>query len=287
MRKILIIGNSHSVDAFHFLHDAFSDQMPDEEVTLGILYYSGCSIDKHIGFYKDNDPACDYYKNTDGEWSISKKTALLKAVLEDEPWDIVFLQAAKVDLDDTLNLDGRRELEAIVNEHLKNPHGFGWHTSWPCPNDPYFFAEGRFVPNGYKENLERLYGFDPFNQFAVLTGKARKHILADDTYTKKICSGAGVMNAYAVQGVPQTEIWRDYTHLNEFGRLIAAYTWYVQLTGNKIEKIGIDTIPAHKRHKYFTELGDMTVTDDMKQVIIAAANQSIDNTWYDYNKERK
>lgn len=286
MPKILIVGNSHSVDAFHFLHDAFSDQL-GESVTLGILYYSGCSIDKHIEFYKNNDPACDYYKNTDGEWNISKKTALLKAVVEDEPWDIVFFQAAKVDLDDTLNLDGRRELEEIVNKHLKNPHDFGWHTSWPCPNDPFFFAEGRFVPNGYKENLERLYGFDPFNQFALLTSKAREHILPDDTYAKKICAGAGVMNAYAVQGVPQTKIWRDYTHLNDFGRLIAAYTWYVQLTGKTVEKIGIDVIPAHKRHKFFTELGDMAVTEDMKKVIIKAANQSIDNTWYDYSGEKK
>ena len=32
---------------------------------------------------------------------------------------------------------------------------------------------------------------------------------------------------------------------------------------------------------------NMTVTEDMKKVIIKAANQSIDNTWYDYSKEKK
>ena len=37
MPKILIVGDSHSVDAFHFLHDAFSDQL-GESVTLGIFY---------------------------------------------------------------------------------------------------------------------------------------------------------------------------------------------------------------------------------------------------------
>lgn len=279
MPKILIIGNSHSVDAFHFLHLAFRDQLPDEDVTLGILYYSGCSIDRHIDFYKANDPACDYYKNTHGDWVISKKTALLSAVLADENWDRVFLQAAKSDIDDTLNLDGRRELEAIVNSHLSTPHVFSWHTSWPSPNDPFFFAPGRFVPDGYKARLEALYGFDPINQFTVLTSKAKEHILPDPTYHKKICSGAAVMNAYVTQGCPQTDIWRDYTHLNDFGRLIAAYGFFAQLTDRRVERINVDTVPAHLRHKFFTELGDMTVTDEMKSVIITAANHALDDPW--------
>lgn len=282
MPKILIIGNSHSIDAFHFLYQAFADVSPDEKVTLGILYYSGCSIDRHIEFYKTRQPVCDYYKNTDGSWVISKKTALLDKVLEDENWDTVFLQAAKSDLDDTLNLDGRRELEDIVNKHLKTPHRFAWHTSWPSPNAPFFFAEGRFVPDGYKENLERLYGFDPINQFSVLVGKAKAHILDDSKYQKAICTGSAIMNAYMTQGIEQVKIWRDYTHLNDFGRLIAAYAFYVQLTGNEIEWVGMDVIPADMRHKFFRELGDMKVEDWMKSAIVKAANHSKFNTWMDY-----
>lgn len=282
MPKILIVGNSHSVDAFHFLYQAFADQSPDQDVTLGILYYSGCSIDKHIDFYKEKNPACDYYKNTDGKWTISKKTALLTAVLADEPWDTVFLQAAKSDLDDTLNLDGRRELEDIIDSHLTSPHSFAWHTSWPCPNDPFFFAEGRFVPEGYKQRLIDLYGFDPINQFSVLTGKAKTHIIGDNKYKKAICTGSAVMNAYLTQGVEQVKIWRDYTHLNDFGRLIVAYAFYAQLTGNKIERVGIDNISSDMRHKFFTELGDMIVEPWMKEVIVRAANHSINHPWMDY-----
>jgi len=279
MSKILIIGNSHSVDAFHYLFDAFSDQMPQEPVTLGILYYSGCSIDKHIDFHKNDLPGCDYYKNTNGRWTIEKHTARLATVLADEPWDNVFLQAAKSDLDDTLNLDGRRELEAIVNKHLQTPHTISWHTSWPSPNDMYFFAPGRFVPNGYRERLERLYGFNPVNQFTVLTTKAKAHILPDPTYTWKVCTGAAVMNAHITQGLPQTDIWRDYTHLNDFGRLIVAYALFAQLTGKTVEHIDINSIPADKRHKNFVDLGDLIVTDKMKAIIITAANHALADPW--------
>ena len=37
MEKILIIGNSHSLDAFQLLSLVYKDQKSEEEVTLGIL----------------------------------------------------------------------------------------------------------------------------------------------------------------------------------------------------------------------------------------------------------
>ncbi len=278
MEKILIIGNSHSVDAFQLLHLAFRDQMPEEDVTLGILYYSGCSITKHIGFVKNGEAVCHYYKNTDGLWNIEKMTDM-KRVVTDEPWERVFLQAAKSDLDETLNRPGRRELEGLVDLWDPAPHRFYWHTSWPSPNDPYFFSSDRFVPEGYQERLIRLYDHNPIKQFTVLTDKAKEHILDDKIYEKAICTGAGILNAHITQGRPQTEIWRDYTHLNDFGRLIAAYTFLVQLTGKKLEKINVDTVPAELRHKNFREEGDLPITEEMKNIIITAANHALDDPW--------
>ena len=104
MPKILIIRNSHSVDAFRFPHHVYKDKEQDGQLVLGILYYSGCSITQRVDFYKNNEPVCDYYKNTDGNWAITKKTALLENVLKDEKWDKVFLQAANHSLDFPWNL---------------------------------------------------------------------------------------------------------------------------------------------------------------------------------------
>lgn len=278
MEKILIIGNSHSVDAFQLLHLAFRDQMPEEKVTLGILYYSGCSITRHIEFGKNGEEVCHYYKNTDGLWNIEKKVDM-ERVVTDEAWEKVFLQAAKSDLDETLNRPGRRELEKMVDAWDPAPHRFYWHTSWPSPNDPYFFASDKKVPEGYQDRLIRLYGHNPVNQFTVLTAKAKEHILPDKTYEKAICTGAAIMNAHVTQGRPQLEIWRDYTHLNDFGRLIAAYAFFAQLMGRKIETIGADAVPVELRHKNFQEEGDLRLTEEMKKIIITAANHALEDPW--------
>ena len=276
--KILIIGNSHSVDAFHFLQLAFQEQHPDKNLTLGVLYYSGCSIDKHLQFAQNNDAVYRYYKNTSGDWTTTK-TQTMEDVLCDQQWDIVILQAAKSDLDDTLNLDGRRALEAYINEHLKNAHEFMWHTSWPSPNDDSFFAPDatKPAPNGYKENLIKLYGFDPFNQYAVLATKATEHILTDATYAKALSTGAAIMHAYLSEGLPQTSLWRDYTHLNDYGRLIAAYALLAQLDGQPITNISINTISEEHRHSMFKDEGPLILTEELKNILISAANYSLSN----------
>ncbi len=278
--RILIIGNSHSVDAFWLLSQALRDLLPGIEPVLGVAYYSGCSIDRHIQFGTGNEPAYRYYKNTDGQWDIREQFTL-DTVLQDEPWDIVFLQAAKSDLDDTLNRAGRRTLENFVNERVQTPHQFFWHTSWPSPNDEYFFSPEHKPqpPAGYKERLINLYGFNPINQFAVLTSKAKEHILTDETYLMAVCTGAAILNAHLTQGRPQTQIWRDYTHLNDFGRLIAAYAMAAQLTGRTVERITMDVLPAPMRQERFRELGDLTITQDMKQTVIQAANYALHDPW--------
>lgn len=279
-RKILMVGNSHSVDAFHFLCDAYKDQTGGKKIVTGVIYYSGCPISKHVVFYHNQAAVYRYYKNANGEYSVTKELRM-EEILADQEWDTVFLQAAKSDLDDTLNESGRRELESIVNRHVKNPHEFMWHTSWPSPNDEIFFSPDyvRQPPAGYKENLIRLYGFHPIRQFTVLTDKAKQHILNDSVYTKAVCTGSAVMNAHVTQKRPQTDLWRDYTHLNDFGRLIVAYAMVAQLTGRKIQTVGIDSVPQNFRHAQYQHLGDMEVTQEMKQIIIEAANHSLEHPW--------
>lgn len=280
MKNILIIGNSHSVDAFALLNEVFQSQQPEKEYVLGIAYYSGCSITQHINFYRNDENMVHYYKHDGNEWTITRDF-YTKDIFADEKWDTVMLQAAKSDLDDTLNRDGRRELEAIVCDALGYRPQFMWHTSWPSPNDEIFFAPDapKKVPTGYKDRLIALYGFNPVNQFTVLTQKAKDHILPDEVYTKKICTGAAVMNAHITQGRSQREIWRDYTHLNDFGRLIVGHAMYVQLMGEPLREIKIDCIPAHKRWKLYVELGDLTVTEEMKEIILTAANHSLEDPW--------
>ena len=101
----------------------------------------------------------------------------------------------------------------------------------------------------------------------------------DETYEKVISTGAGIMYAHAALNVLQQELWRDYTHLSDYGRLIAAYTFYAQFTGNPITQINIDTIPAALRQARSRAKGDLIVTEEMKQVIMDAANHALEDPW--------
>jgi hypothetical protein len=46
-----------------------------------------------------------------------------------------------------------------------------------------------------------------------------------------------------------------------------------------VSEINIDVIPAALRQKRFRGEGDLIVTEEMKQVIIAAANQALKAPW--------
>ena len=280
MLKILIIGNSHSTDAFQLLSEVYLDQNPGQDVMMASLYYAGCSIIQHNQHIEEDAPVYRYTINKNGVQEVTEKVTVLHG-LQDQQWDIIMLQAAKSDRDETLNLAGRRKLEQYVEEHTNKPYVFAWHTSWPSPNDETFFSPDwvRQPPAGYKENLIRLYGFDHVFQSKLLTQQTVDHILPDDTYKYSINTGAAIMQAHLVQKIPQLEIWRDYTHLHDFGRLIVAYAMYAQLSGNKITSIGMDTVPVEKRHAQFKHLGDLQITEEMKKAIMEAANYSLENPW--------
>jgi len=280
VKKIIVVGNSHSNDAFMLLYEVFRAYSPEQEIVLGIMYYSRCSISNHVKFALGEEKVYRYYKNENGKW-ITKDSCSLRIGLRDQQWDVVMLQAGRPDLNDTMNLAKRRQLEAFINENVPTPHTFAWHTSWPSPNDERLFTTeyGVNPPAGWKEDLIRLYGFDPVTQFSVSVERVKKTVLLDETYDGVYCTGAGIMYAHLVMGSPQIDLWRDYTHLSDFGRLIASHSLYVQMTGKPLSEVKIDVIPAELRQARFRHLGDLMVTDEMKEIILKSANHSLEEPW--------
>lgn len=279
--NILIVGNSHSVDAFWLLYQTYKDQYPETDLCIGILHYGGACIDEHVDFATNKDEVMRYYKNNSGKWKI-KYGVTSEYVFNDVEWDVILMQPAKEDLaDSTLNKTGRHKLGEIINSYVKNPHEIMWHISWPSPNDEIFFSPDyvRQPPEGYKAKLERLYGFNPVTQFTLMVDMTKQNILDDDLYSKSICSGSAIMHAHLTQGFTQLDLWRDYTHLSDYGRLMAGYALVAQLTEKPIENIGIDVVSVGWRHKQNKDQGKLIITDEMKTGIIEAANYSIENAW--------
>ena len=278
--KIMIIGNSHSHDTFWLLHEVFKDQMPDQEVVLGVMYYSGCTVDQHVTFATEQQAVYVYFRNTSGSWDRIEGSTLDYG-LRDQAWDIIVFQGGRGDGENEYNLKGRRALEQIVADHVAQPYKMMWQITWPSPEDPTFFSPDYPVQPSAKwvEYLQRDYNHDTFYQFEVMVGKTKPYLLEDKTYEKVISTGAGVMYAHAEQNVPQIDLWRDYTHLSDYGRLIAAYTFYAQFTGKTVTEVGIDVIPAALREKRTQSKGDLIITAEMQQVILNAANRALEDPW--------
>lgn len=278
--KILILGNSHSGDTFWQLQKVFQTELPDEQFAFGYLYYSGCPIKKHVEFAYSNAPEYIYRINADGYWT-EYKDATMQMALKDQVWDYIVLQPGRADADDTYALDARRKLESYVAEYVKQPYQLLWQTTWANPTDKVFFSPEWPVqpPAGTEDTLIRLYGHNNVTQFTKSTDIAKQHIIPDDTYAKKMCIGSAIMHAILVQDRPQTEIYRDYTHLTDFGRLIASYSFFAQFTGQKITEVNVDVVPAYLRMSRYQSEGDLIITDEMKQILMDAVNYSVDNPW--------
>lgn len=268
--KIMILGSSRSVNTFHLLYQVFKDQMPDQELVLGVMYYSGCSMSMHANFIKNGQSVYDYYRNTSGTWEIFSDSSM-EMGLRDQAWDVILLQAGTGDVQNNMNEKDRTFLKEFVDKNVKTPHELWWHSTWTNSTDPalYDFSKTSLHPSTV----------DQFKQLTSTNDAAKQYVLNDPMFAGHITSGTPMMYALKVLEVPEVDMYRDHTHLSDYGCLLVGYAWYAQFTGNPVTQINLDLIPKNLRQKEYKSLGDMQVTEEMKQVIIKTVDYTLNNPW--------
>ena len=308
--KVLVLGNSHGLDATNLLYEVFHTEAPEQKVVIGALYYSGCRIEQHHDFLYNNKPVYDYYKNdgsnADRAWTIKENTTCLEA-LQDEQWDIIVMQqmnyraatdaAAGSDENYYVAEDWKAVAEYLLNNQDLQPTLY-FHMTWTNPDDYELYLNDD-APYGYSGIKGWRYNHERF--FAGEDGKYDQGILYSEiircvtTYLvdtteflgKDYFEGRIIASATSIQyaqdelGRTQPEIYRDYTHLNDYGRLIAAYQWYAEIMGlEEITEVNIDAIPAvlhHKSSLYPAEADNYAITEEMKADLIEAVNWALKN----------
>ena len=85
------------------------------------------------------------------------------------------------------------------------------------------------------------------------------------------------MYALKVLGVAEKDLYRDHTHLYDFGCLLVAYSFYAQYTGKPVTQINLNKIPAYLR--YDSSKGDLTLTDEMKNIILESVAYTMQDPW--------
>lgn len=279
--KILVLGNSHSNDWMFHMARIFAAQGFQGRYTLGFVYYSGCSMYQHVDFGSTNQAVYDYYESNSTEYTCTEY-ATLQYALEKHQWDMIIFQSGGKDYEDeTMAKKHRDKLMELVDKYVPTEHTFAWHSSWPTPTEPDLWSDSwwRKPPAGYQDRMIERYNLDPVKQFGIYCDLVTKNIIPDERYTAAYSAGAAIMYANRILGMSEFSLYRDYTHLSDFGRILAAYTVYAQITGKPIEEVKLDKLPAKKRQAHYQADGDLILTDTLKEVIKECANYALENTW--------
>ena len=268
--KIMILGSSRSLNTFRLLYEVFRDQMPEQDVTLGVMYYSSCSMSMHKDFIENNQSVYDYHINDSGKWVIHKKVNMERG-LKDQDWDVILMQPGNGDLENRMNEPCRTFIKNYVDSVVENPHQFWWHGTWFNSTDPSLYDPAKTT-------------LDPatVDQYAHLTNSieaTKAYVMDDPMFSGHITSGTPMMYALKVLGIPETDLFRDHTHLKDLGFLVVAYAWYAQFTGRPVTEIGLDAIPVHLRRTEHQSLGEFEITDQMKEWIIKTVDYTLNNPW--------
>ena len=301
--RVLAIGNSHTNDATNLLYEVFQNEAPEQRLVLGALYYSGCSVSQHSVFLTNNEKVYTYYKNDgsnpDRTWSRVDATCL--DALQDEQWDVIFMQTSprRSSLEASYDRDWQIVADYLLNNQDIAPK-LALHFSWASPDDyelylnddaPYNHPSN---PASWRNAYEKYYSVDgKYNQryaYQVGTAEAQQYLinstdLVGRAFDLVVPSCTTIQYAHDILGRSHEELYRDYTHMNDYGRLMVAYTWYATLVGiDEITEVKMDTIPAalkHKNSKFPAADADgiYHVTQDMKEDLIESVNWALKNPW--------
>ncbi len=349
--KVLTIGNSHAIDAMTMLYEVYQKENPGKKVELGILYYSGCHVDRHILHIQNDYPAYQYYKINDeimtntGKWQVNgtfstpaklpdwqdmdnvvissiynkdnpvtDNTELvmdgwtIDMALADEKWDVIVLQQMNNHASDEYwytrkaYSNNLTDLEWLIRYIKLNAQGapkLGFHVTWANPmtdSEKSGYVNTTTVPD-WKSNMEKWYGNNNgdwsdenritmqhtmFEKIRTCTKKYIQPLVEDGTLSYLFFSGPAVQHAFdnAIQTdtavVANENIYRDYTHMSHYGRLLAAYTWYAELEGlTSLSQVKVDTIPAAILHPHDKSTLDLTGPVYNKQLLMDAVNYAI------------
>ena len=280
--RILAVGNSHTIDCTSMLAEVFAAEMPQQEVMIGALYKSGCTVREHVNFAAANSESYTYYANENGTWSPSLNrttgTDTFLTGVQDRLWDVVVLHEMNTSAGAASTYSNNN-----LQTHINNIFGATtqapkliWNLSWANPTDPDLLAKGDNVYSKWSSNYATNWNTDYTTMFSQMASNANTYVMPNENISDMLPTGTAICYARNVLGLTDKDLYRDYTHVSDLGRLISAYVWYAQITGQtSIDEVNVDHI-SKAVCKQNTANG-MTVTEEMKQIVKASVNFALAN----------
>ena len=209
--KILLVGNSFSVDVSTYVHQIALSAGKD--IDIYVLYIGGCPINLHYQNLQTEEKAYEFYKNGSREplmWCS------LQEGLAYEDCDFITFQQRSSDSGDENTFFP--ELPLLMDGIRKYSKGkYILHMTWSYA----------------KSHSHDKYGSDPLNQKQM----DEDIFLAYEKVSERlgipyvIPTGKAIKEARKVFG---DNLTRDGYHLNEMGRTLSGYLWCYYFLGTNV-----------------------------------------------------
>lgn len=217
--RILAIGNSFSDDGMEYL-PALLENLDIENVEVARLYVGGCTLERHMKFYDNQEAAYKFYRSQAGEnkWTESEEKVTMQYALALGEWDIITMQQASgvSGIYDSYTPHLSRLIE-VVRKAQPNAE-LVWHMTWAYSHD----SNHKEYPNYDRDQLKM------YNSITKCV-----HTLLDefDAIDTIIPSGTVIQSLRnsAINNYPK-DLTRDGYHMGHgAGRYALACTWYETL----------------------------------------------------------
>lgn len=278
--KVLTLGHSLTVDSCHMLNLVAAAEGYEGKMVIGTLYYSGCALSQHVQFLKSGAAEYDLYLSSTETPEVPPKITngiTMEYALQSDYWDIIILQGNpwEIDGEEAFTAGYIPLIQEFVNTHKRNPNAiFAWHFAWAMPGDEALLKSYPFENNPHYNNYVP-YNFDKSAHYNAMLNCVKKYIVPDETFSYVIASGTAIQNAWSSY-LEEADLHRDYGHVTDYGRVIAAYTWYCTLTGvDQLEQIKLDAIPKAFLKSTENKAMDRVLTEGEKNIILESVNNAL------------
>ena len=283
--KVLMVGQSLAQDTVWLLHDVLQAEMPDRQFVVGDLYES-TTLNQHRKNIETDNPVYDFYRNSNGTIEHFADVTV-GSVLEQESWDVVIFNEATFPTTDAAEFtDGDHAFMIDYLRTMAPEAKLAYNATSAMPTSKILRESPRHVaPASYFTQYQDGFGGSRNLYYQAICNNIKTFIETNDAFDYVFHGGTAIQYASETYGVPEADrdhvwdLYRDYVHQSDFGRLIVAYQLYAQLFGlDELQDVSVNVIPAaHRATSIQQGLGDLTITTQHKAALIASVNYALSN----------
>ena len=138
------------------------------------------------------------------------------------------------------------------------------------------------APVAWAKRYMQYWNNDREIMYAAIAENVQKYVLGTELYGFDGVIPSATTFQYAINSLGMTEqdMYRDYTHKSDYGRVMVSYMWYAILTGKtEMTELQYTTVPANMRQKKFIQYGDLVLTEEQVQIILQSVNYALENPY--------